>query len=425
MAEDTSAHRRDRLRTVARWVHPRAPSGQIVGLTAAQLLGGLLSAVWLLVVARHLSREAFGELTLMVALAGIFLVFSDLGLPMALGIHVAKRQVLDPKALSLVIRRRILLSVLVSIVAGAFYLVANNGESPLVPVIFVGYFVGTAIYTTQTTALRSIDRTHIESVNIFLSRLGILVLGLIWLGLGGKLLAASGIYSIGAIASAIAVTLVCRRHLRSDSVPVPVDELKVRKSLAFALATVTATIYASVDIWLLALLKGTSISGGYAAADRVLDAALIPAAAISILAQNRYPRYPTEQRKRFAFQLAGLGLLSTALPVIIGIAFAGSIMAVLFGESFRSDSTVLILLLCSAPAAGANASISLPVALASRRNFAWFVGAGLLLNVAANLLLIPHWGGEGSAVANLVSDLALLALLGVGLSRIHLQEAND
>jgi Na+-driven multidrug efflux pump len=48
-----------------------------------------------------------------------------------------------------------------------------------------------------------------------------------------------------------------------------------------------------------------------------------------------------------------------------------------------------------------------------------------LLNVTANLLLIPHWGGAGSAVANLISDVALLLFLAMGLSRVRSRDASD
>lgn len=383
-----------------------------MGLASAQLLAGLFSALWLLVAARNLPRTQFGDLTLMLGLAGIFVIFSDLGLPTALGIQVAQSQMLDPRVLAAVVRRRLILSLAATLGAGLFYAVAASTFSVLVPLIFLGYFAGAAVYTTETVALRSLDRTHVEAINLVVSRLGVLALGALWLTHGGGLLAAATVYSTAALVSAAVVTVITRRHTAHAAESLPVDDLKIRRTYAFAVAAIAGTFYASVDIWILATLKGTAVSGGYAAADRVLDAILLPAAAIAVLTQSRYPRYETTRQGGFLARLVALGMASVVVPVVIGSLFAGTLMAVLFGESFRADATVLIVLLCSAPAGAAMVILSLPVILEKGHLFAIIFLAGLTVNVGLNLVLIPTWSASGAAVANLGSDIAVACALG-------------
>lgn len=406
-----------RLRSLAHLLHPRAVAGQVVGYAIAQVSAGGLGAIWLFLAAHHLSREGFGDLTLILALTSIFVVIGDLGLPISLGLHVAKRQVFDRKIFRAVIVRRIKLSLLAAFLTGVFYEISSRGRAYWIPLIFAVYLLALAVITTETITLRSLDRTYVEALYYLLSNVGILVIGYVWLSLGGKLVAAASVYGLVGVIAAILVSAVTQRHLRDDTIPPPFDEIRVRNSIAFAVASVIGTLYASIDIWLLAMLKHTVTSGGYAAAGRILAATLIPATAMGILTQNRYPRYSGREQTSFAFRLAGLAALSTFVPIAIGIAFSGQIMALVFGQSFQSDATVLRLLLCSAPAGAVILIFGLPVALRSKPLFGYLLGSGLVINIIANLLLIPHWGALGSAVANLISDIALAFMFGVALLR--------
>jgi PST family polysaccharide transporter len=413
---------RTELPTAARsWVRslaPRAAGGQVIGMAIAQVGASLCSALWLFVAARHMTRISFGNLTLMTGLVALFVPITDLGLSVAFGLHVTRRQLLDPRMLRTVVSRRLVLSLGVAVLTGVLYMVAATGGAIAVPLIFAVVIFAASVTTTITTALRSLDRTHVDSLNLLVSRIGVLILGYLLVTRGGGLNAASVAYAAVSVGSVIAVSLVVRRHVGHDPEKTSDGELAFRRTYPFAVAIVAGTLYASIDIWILALLKGTAVSGGYAAADKILDAVLLPSLALVVLVQNRYPRLEERvAQTRFLRRLALASVGTVVLPVIVVSIFAGQIMALFYGHSFRSDGAVLVVLLLSAPAGAMATVLPIPAILRSRAWYLTALLAGLVVNIVCNFALIPRWGAIGAGVANLAADM----LVAVGLAWLLLR----
>lgn len=110
------------------------------------------------------------------------------------------------------------------------------------------------------------------------------------------------------------------------------------------------------------------------------------------------------QSTRTALALAAIG----GVPLFLG---AGPLLS-LFGPGFDSGATALRLLVAghAALAFGGAASTAL-IASGNERRIAVVTGAGILANLALNLLLVPRFGMDGAAMAT----LATLALTGLGL----------
>lgn len=391
-------------------------AGQAATLTVGRGLASVLSAAWLLVAARHLAGPAFGDLTLLLALSAICQILSDLGLQVALAARVATRQVLDVAAVRSVLGRRVILSLGCAVVVGGLYVVDTHDGSLLVPLVFTGSLVGSAIYSTQCTALRSLDRAQVEAGNEVLSRLGVVAVGSIWLLHGGGLMAAVVVYVLADVASAVVVTAVAGRHVRADGQGPPLDDLRLRRTAVFGAALVVASVYGSIDIWLLGLLKGTVVSGRYAAADRVLDGVLLPASALGAVALARVPRHVTRpERCRVALRLAAAAVAVSVPAAALGAVLARPLMSLLFGPAFAATGPVLVVLLASVPVGAIVAVVGFPASYESRRWFGGTLVAGLCANVGLNLALVPAAGAIGAAWANLAGDALVAALLLVPL----------
>ncbi len=394
-----------------RRLHPKAAAGQATVLATGRILAALASAVWLVVAAHRLGLSEFGDLTLMLSLASVCNVMGDLGISLAFGVHVANHEGLSGRALRHVLTRRVQRSLIAALIAGGFYLAVAGSATAAVPLLFAVSIVAKGIHTSQSVALRSLNRTYVEAINEFGSRIGVLLLGSLWLVNGGGLLAAAGVYAAADVVSAIAISQVTRKHVSADLGDLPLDELRIRRSFAYAVGTIAATIYASIDIWILAALHGTVVSGHYAAANKILDAALLPAAAVAILGPSRLPRYEPRRQAQLAKQLGGVAVLSVLPALAVTIPFAPQIMGLVFGTSYRSAGLVLVVLMLSGPAGALITAISVPVILRSQRRFLQATVIGLVFNVILNVLLIPRWSGTGAAIANLLSDSALAAIL--------------
>src|SRR5439155_1328937 len=98
------------------------------------------------------------------------------------------------------------------------------------------------------------------------------------LGVGGVIVAYAAIDA----GSALVVSNIAERRLRFSDAPDAEQrkELRLRSTLPLATAGIMGSAYERVDIWLVALLKGSASVGLYAAAYKLYDAVLMPAPAL-------------------------------------------------------------------------------------------------------------------------------------------------
>ncbi len=334
-------------------------------------------------------------------------VFGDLGLQTAIADETARLGYLSRTLMINVIRRRLLLSIGAVIAVTGMYLAVSRQDSPWVPLIFAGSIFGTAVYSSETAALNALGRSQVDAANELFSRLGVLLLGGLWIKEGGGLYAAVSAYAIADLCSAVAVSVVARRSATTEGAEPRADVLSLRRTVHLALALPAAIIYARVDIWLLALLKGASLSGRYAAADKILDAVLLAPATLGSISIAHTSSVPVAMRWPRARNLLGLGLLFSLPSTVLVAVFSRPLLVGLFGSPFRVVATTLLILALSAPA-GALASVGAPIAaVATGWHFTVAVLAGLVINVALNLALIPSFNANGAAIANLVSETFL------------------
>ncbi len=383
----------------------------LFGLTSARGVASAVSAVWLILAAHHLSLSQFGDLSILLALGSIFINISDAGLQVVIGDHVARAGAISRSVVLEGIRRRLVYALVCAIVVVGLYLLAATDKNPIVPVLFAGSVLGTAVYQIVLAGYRARGRVAVDAANEILSRLGVLIAGTALLLAGGRLLAASSVYPMADIVSAVAVTwYVARRYfVRDDHRPEP--DLRLRATASLAVAITIWLVYLRVDGYLVGLLGGSDEAAIYAAAYRFLDFAMLPALVLNhtVLAHVA----PLRGRERLAevhrFLIQSVGV---AVPVaVVGTVLVGPAIRLLFPSSYSSAAGVaVILLLSSVP--GAAAATLVPLAgVADRRLFATAAVLALVLNVGINLVVIPRYGATGAAWATVVSQFFLAGSL--------------
>jgi O-antigen/teichoic acid export membrane protein len=118
---------------------------------------------------------------------------------------------------------------------------------------------------------------------------------------------------------------------------------------------------------------------------------------------------------RFGTVVADAAVLLTFLGAgVVGVVvvFAGDIVVLLYGDAYASAS------MAAAWVLGAEAlhflsvlCIQILIAIRSNRFYPLVSLAGLGINVGLNLVLIPRWSFEGAAVATMLTEVIVLALL--------------
>jgi O-antigen/teichoic acid export membrane protein len=175
-----------------------------------------------------------------------------------------------------------------------------------------------------------------------------------------------------------------------------------------------------IDAVLLAALAGAAAAGRYAAAYRLLETVIFVAWTVARSVFPIMASSPQTWRVRRGAERGIVVLASVFLPYNALLWCRGAdVMAVLYGDSFSTGDTAVLTWLAPAPllfGVGYLAAYALMSDGPNARVLVGSVGA-LVINVAMNLVLIPHHGPVGAAAATTVSYAAQVALLYPAASR--------
>ena len=183
----------------------------------------------------------------------------------------------------------------------------------------------------------------------------------------------------------------------------------LRESWPLALATVATVIYVRVDQVMLRTISGTTETGIYAAAARIMEVLfslpMMLAASLSpglVQARTRSPEEYHALMQRF-FRLAAASAWGATLVCALLAPWG---VPLVFGPAYARSAAMLVVL-----------SFSLPfIALGIARQEYWInegrqrfqlvtISIGAALNVTLNLWAIPRWGGMGAAAVVVASHV--------------------
>lgn len=383
-----------------------------VELGVGQAIAGVIATAWLALAAHHLSVKQFGELTLVLSLGSLVSSGTDLGIPLALTKLSCDHDVLDRPAVDAAIRRRavaglIAVGVLVALWANAgdaarWWLAALYGIS-----VTAGPVTGSYLALLRGRAIGSVEGIYAVTSKVAVPALGLLALAS-GLGLAGVI----GAYALVDAVSAAIVSRVAERRLQFTDTPDPLEEkqLSLRATLPLAAAGVVGSLYERIDIFVVALLKGSAFVALYAAAYKLYDAALMPAKAVGSAAVAAAGRDITGQGRRAAIRLATRAV-GVTLPIALAASLAApALLRKAFGDHYGGAGRAVTILMAAA-LPGAALTVITPIALLARRQVVMVgTGVGLVANVVGNVVLVPVMGVSGASLAFLITETGMLAV---------------
>jgi O-antigen/teichoic acid export membrane protein len=188
----------------------------------------------------------------------------------------------------------------------------------------------------------------------------------------------------------------------------------LRVGVGVGIAGIFVTSYVKLDQILVFEFAGSHQAGLYGAAYRLLEQVqFIPISVMTTLFPLIAAAYINHRhRMEDLLQAAGEYLTMASLPILaFTIVAARPIMIFLFGSRFAAAAPALPIL------AGAFVSISfgylvgnMVVVVELQRRFALYAGAGLLLNAALNVVLIPRYGFVAAAWVTLLTEVTVMSL---------------
>lgn len=379
-----------------------------VVLSFGRGLASVLSAVWVILIARNLTLEQFGEVSVALALVLILTAVGDLGMQVILVRDVVDSGRIRRAVLDGAIVRKLILSAVSCVVLVVLYVIATHDTNLVVPFLFSLSIVGAALYNPTISAYRATGNIRLEMISEIGSRAVVLVGGGLWLLAGGGIIAVAVSYSAVGIALGIIVFVLVRAQTSSRADDV-LPSFALRAAAPYALANTVGAVYQRIDNYLVALLRGATAAGVYGASYRFQDMIILLPTALGQLALSEAAGQDPRSRLSTAKRVAAQSFLLVLIPVVVIALFARPLLELLFGSRYGVAAPIVVVLMISTlPGATAIALQGL-TAVTDARRFATATAGGLAVNVIANLVLIPPFSGLGAAWANVISQTFLTA----------------
>jgi len=200
-----------------------------------------------------------------------------------------------------------------------------------------------------------------------------------------------------------------------------------KMALPLALSGVLWIVFYQADILMLKGIAPAGEAGFYSASYRIMEIFSALYRVVFYVSFTRLSQSFGDNAQQMARQVYRTTLLLTVgiLPVVLlASVFQIPLVNLIYGETYAPSVRSLSILLPSiAVIIFGELARYILIAMKRDRYLPPLLVGAVLLNVAANLVLIPRWGGAGAAIATLVSEAALTlvclqVLIKLGYQRI-------
>jgi PST family polysaccharide transporter len=374
--------------------------------------------VW---VARYLGPEQFGSLSFVMALVALFGAFATLGLDSIVVRDIVRDPSCPGDTLGSASALKLAGSVVTVVLSAATVAVIRPGES-------TSFWMAVAI--SACTLFQSLDTIDLwfqsrlrSRYSVYARNAGFVVMSLARVGLilaGAPLIAFAVTSLIEAILAAAGLAVYYVKDGNSFSrwrSSAGKRRYLLKESWPLLLQGIVIMVYMRIDQILLGQLAGDRSVGEFAAAGRLVELSyFVP---ISLTA-SLFPEIihsgkllPEQYEGRIQKLYDLMIWMAIALAAVTTVC-APWIVRILYGDRYRAASTVLSLQIWMTASVFFGVARQKWLTAEGHLKDALYVEvAGMLINVAANILLIPRYGAVGASLASLATAFgANLAVVG-------------
>ncbi len=387
-------------------------------MTMASIGQKIISFVYFTMIANHLGAEKTGKYFFALAFTTVFVVFVDLGLTSVLVRESAKHKEKIQSYFSTILSVKIVLGVLTYIAAIVTINLMGYPEETKYLVYLSGVtMLFDSLHLSLYGVLRAIGNLKYEAIGIVCSQLLTLGLGVTFLYLNFPLIYLILAFTVASFFNVVYVTCVLYKKYKINLTPH--YEKAVFKHIAiiaipFAFAAVFARVYSYIDSILLSKLAGDTAVGWYSIPYKITYAfQFFPLALMAVL----YPKFSeyfveNKQKLAFIFERGVKYLLILVVPITFGIGvLASDIFSALFSAEYASSVLPLRILLLGL----VFSYLSFPIggflnACNKQVTQTVIVGSVMVINIIANILLIPKYGVVGAATSAFIGNMFLTIL---------------
>ena len=399
----------------------RAVTG-FVAMGAATLFAQVVGFFVLAVIARRLGPNDLGSYSFALNLMGYFAIPANFGITALATRDLARDPERVKPLLGEVMALQGALSLLpyLALVALAPLIAADEASEAIIPIVGLAFLIETA---SLGFVLFGFQRFGAMAAARVAGALTFAVLVLLFVDEGDTVPLAwihlAGVAATSVITAFVVLRLSGRPVLRAR----PRDLVRrFRLGVPLGVSAVMISVYYTVDSVLLGYIKGTEEVGQYAVAYRIPLAVLAFAALwgsvlfphFSALAE----RSRVEVREQIGY-FASLAL-TLSLPLLAGALIVGDqLIPGLFGVEYDRAATPFVVLMFAAALVPFSINWgTASIALGDEKHQAIAVSLGAVLNLVANLAVIPSYGMTGAAVTTVAAEVVVFVYLAERIRRL-------
>ena len=385
--------------------------------------GILLAAGTSVLLLRYLGVVDFGRYATVAALLGIVSGITDAGLTAVGSRELAVRA---PADRAVVLRNLVALRLIVTPIgvgAAALFAVAAGYDSTLVYATLLGG-LGVLLVNTQATMMLPLSvELRLGAVTAFeVARAALTLVGVgLLVAIGTGLLPFFGIQAAAGAVVLAASPLVLQRVGLVPGLNRAVARMLVREALPLAAALAMNVVYFRILVILTSLVASDQATGYFGTSFRIFEVLFgLPLLVLSVaLPVLSVAGHEDDERLRYSLQrLTEVAFLAAILLVLVIVAIAEPAIVFLAGEDYRGAAPVLQIQAVALIGVFLGQTWQLGLVSIRRQSaLGWANGIALVLVVVLGLILVPAYGATGAAVAAVVAESVLAALLLVFLYR--------
>ena len=386
-------------------------------LYASHIITALLAFFFFVTIARILGDVTLGKYSFALSFTAISAVFLDLGFDTLIIREVAQDKTRASKYIGNISVIKVILSIIVfGLIALIIHLMDYPSDTTTAVLIFGGSIVLTALANTFRVTFRAFEQMKYEALALVIGRIVRVSFGLAALFLGYGLIGIAFAALIGSIFDLLFSFLICARKFAKPKFEVDFAFWKkgIKAALPMGFSYAAAMIYVRIDTVMLSAMHGDAVVGWYNAAYnitlslqpifRVVGIVIFPVMARLSISSIDSLRITYEKLFRYLFILG--------LPLTVGtMLLSDRIISLFYGAEFNHSVVALQILawdlLFSAAGVGMGRVL---ISMHKQNQLAIRAGAGAVLNIILNLILIPRFSYIGAGIATIATKAVLFGL---------------
>ncbi|AEH07269.1 flippase [Methanothermococcus okinawensis] len=386
-------------------------------LFVSNIISKLFGFVYTIYMARYLGAQGFGILSFALAFTGMFGVLADMGLQPLTVREVARNTELSGKYLGNIAAIKSILGIITFVL---IVLTINLMNYPA-ETVYVVYLIAFSVLINSFNGMfYSIYQGHEKMEYVGIGNIinsSLMFVGVfIAIYLGFNVEGFAYIYLISGIGVLLYNLIISTWKFVKPKIEIDLKFWKelLKEAWPFALIGFFVIIYFRIDSIMLSYMKGNEVVGYYSASYRLIDAlsSLVPSIIYSVMfpVMSKYLNSINDLKKVWikAFNLSFIVGITTSIFVVV---FAKYIILIVYGYGYLPSVMVLqILIWAFFIICVSSITSGLLNATNKQRLVTFGAGAGAIINVILNIILIPKYSMEGAAIATVITEILMFVL---------------